>query len=56
MKFPVVKLPLYFVVEDEGYLVNLTSPYFVTINEVNNRTNWIISGKKQTAGVQKESF
>lgn len=56
MKFPVEKLPLYFVVEDEDHFVNLTSPYFVTIKEVNNRTNWIVSGKKQTAGVQKEFF
>ncbi|XP_058018575.1 cation channel sperm-associated auxiliary subunit beta [Ahaetulla prasina] len=48
MKFPVQKLPLYFVVEDEGYFVNLTSPYFVTIKEVNNRTNWKVSGTNET--------
>lgn len=56
MKFPVVKLPLRFVVEDEGHFIKLRSPYYVTIKEVNNRTNWIVSGKKQTAGVQKEFF
>ncbi|XP_032086077.1 cation channel sperm-associated protein subunit beta [Thamnophis elegans] len=53
MKFPVEKLPLYFVVEDDGYFVNLTSPYFVTIDEVNNRTNWIISGTNETLSLMK---
>ncbi|XP_070797427.1 cation channel sperm-associated auxiliary subunit beta [Pituophis catenifer annectens] len=53
MKFPVVKLPLYFVVEDEGHFVNLTSPYFVTIKEVNNRTNWIVSGTNETFSLVK---
>ncbi|XP_026534989.1 cation channel sperm-associated protein subunit beta [Notechis scutatus] len=53
MKFPVKDLPLYFVVEDEGYLVNLTSPYFITIHEVNNRTNWVISGTNKTLSLTK---
>ncbi|XP_026561180.1 cation channel sperm-associated protein subunit beta [Pseudonaja textilis] len=53
MKFPVEDLPLYFVVEDEGYLVNLTSPYFITIHEVNNRTNWVISGTNKTLSLTK---
>ncbi|KAM3855852.1 cation channel sperm-associated auxiliary subunit beta [Vipera latastei] len=53
MKFPVEKLPLYFIVEDEGYFVNLTSPYFVTIKEVNNRTNWKISGTNETLSLTK---
>ncbi|XP_070595911.1 cation channel sperm-associated auxiliary subunit beta-like [Erythrolamprus reginae] len=52
MKFPVEDLPLYFVVEDEGYVVNLSSPYFVTINEVNNRTNWKISGSRETESLK----
>ncbi|KAK9409492.1 cation channel sperm-associated protein subunit beta [Crotalus adamanteus] len=53
MKFPVEKLPLYFMVEDEGYFFNLTSPYFVTIKEVNNRTNWKISGTNETLSLTK---
>ncbi|XP_070609354.1 cation channel sperm-associated auxiliary subunit beta-like [Erythrolamprus reginae] len=53
MKFPVQNLPLYFVVEDEGYVVNLSSPYFVTIKEVNNRTNWNISGSRETPSLRK---
>ncbi|KAM6459099.1 cation channel sperm-associated auxiliary subunit beta [Liasis olivaceus] len=53
MKFPVVKLPLYFVVEDEGYSINLTTPYFVTIEEINNRINWKISGADRTSNIEK---
>ncbi|XP_063149772.1 cation channel sperm-associated auxiliary subunit beta [Candoia aspera] len=53
MKFPVLNLPLYFVVEDEGYSVNLTSPYFVTIKEINNRVNWKIPGTKKTSSMLK---
>ncbi|XP_033029344.1 cation channel sperm-associated protein subunit beta [Lacerta agilis] len=47
MKFPVSRLPLYFTIEDEGRSVNLTAPYFITITEVNNRTNWKVSGRKR---------
>nr|XP_056707813.1 cation channel sperm-associated auxiliary subunit beta [Euleptes europaea] len=43
MKYPVLKLPLSFTVENEDGSVNLSSPYFVTITEVNNRTNWEVS-------------
>nr|XP_028573405.1 cation channel sperm-associated protein subunit beta-like isoform X5 [Podarcis muralis] len=53
MKFPVSRLPLYFTIEDEGRYVNLTSPYFITIIEVNNRTNWKVSGTNQTSSMLK---
>ncbi|XP_025025384.1 cation channel sperm-associated protein subunit beta [Python bivittatus] len=53
MKFPVVKLPLYFVVEDEGYSINLTAPYFVSIEEINNRMNWKVSGTDRTSSMEK---
>ncbi|XP_060128240.1 cation channel sperm-associated auxiliary subunit beta-like isoform X2 [Zootoca vivipara] len=53
MKFPVSRLPLYFTIEDEGRSVNLTSPYFITIIEVNNRTNWKVSGTNTTSSTLK---
>ncbi|XP_053232780.1 cation channel sperm-associated auxiliary subunit beta-like isoform X1 [Podarcis raffonei] len=53
MKFPVSRLPLYFTIKDEGRSVNLTSPYFITIIEVNNRTNWKVSGTNQTSSMLK---
>nr|XP_034959559.1 LOW QUALITY PROTEIN: cation channel sperm-associated protein subunit beta-like [Zootoca vivipara] len=53
MKFPVSRLPLYFTIEDEGRSVNLTSPYFITITEVNNRTNWKVSGTNTTSSTLK---
>ncbi|XP_063003703.1 cation channel sperm-associated auxiliary subunit beta [Elgaria multicarinata webbii] len=53
MKFPVTKLGLFFTVEDEGHSRNLTSPYFITITEVNNRTKWKISGSNSTSSTLK---
>uniref|UniRef100_A0ABM5FB98 Cation channel sperm-associated auxiliary subunit beta n=1 Tax=Pogona vitticeps TaxID=103695 RepID=A0ABM5FB98_9SAUR len=53
MKFPVIRLPLYFTIEDEGQSRNLTSPYFITITEVNNRTNWKVSGTNTTSSTLK---
>ncbi|KAJ6661859.1 hypothetical protein lerEdw1_013030 [Lerista edwardsae] len=53
MKFPVSKLTLNFTVKDEGGLKVLSAPYFITIIEVNNRTNWEISGSKETSSVLK---
>nr|XP_016846437.1 PREDICTED: cation channel sperm-associated protein subunit beta [Anolis carolinensis] len=53
MKFPVIKLPLYFTVEEEGRSQNMTSPYFITIVEVNNRTNWRVSGTNLTSSTIK---
>ncbi|KAH0620425.1 hypothetical protein JD844_020860 [Phrynosoma platyrhinos] len=53
MKFPVTKLPIYFTVEDEGHSQNMTSPYFITIIEVNNRTNWKVSGPNITSSTIK---
>ncbi|XP_060138921.1 cation channel sperm-associated auxiliary subunit beta [Zootoca vivipara] len=53
MKFPVSRLPLYFTIEDEGRSVNLTSPYFITIIEVNNRTNWKVLGSNTTSSTLK---
>ncbi|XP_048340585.1 cation channel sperm-associated auxiliary subunit beta [Sphaerodactylus townsendi] len=53
MKYPVVKLPLHFTVENENGIVNLSSPYFITIKEVNNRTNWEIIDANQTSSLLK---
>ncbi|XP_015282602.1 PREDICTED: cation channel sperm-associated protein subunit beta-like [Gekko japonicus] len=53
MKYPVIKLPLSFTVENEDVSVNMSSPYFVTITEVNNRTNWEISGTNTTSSMLK---
>ncbi|XP_077179614.1 cation channel sperm-associated auxiliary subunit beta-like [Paroedura picta] len=53
MKYPIVKLPLSFTVENEDGSVNLSSPYFVIITEVNNRTNWEISGTNATSSMLK---
>ncbi|XP_015282591.1 PREDICTED: cation channel sperm-associated protein subunit beta-like [Gekko japonicus] len=53
MKYPISKLPLSFTVENEDGSVNLSSPYFVTITEVNNRTNWEISATNKTSSLLK---
>ncbi|KAF7251677.1 Cation channel sperm-associated protein subunit beta [Varanus komodoensis] len=53
MKFPVTKLPLYFTIKEEGRFQNLTSPYFITITEVNNRTKWKVSGINSTSSTLK---
>ncbi|XP_053126264.1 cation channel sperm-associated auxiliary subunit beta-like isoform X7 [Hemicordylus capensis] len=53
MKFPVSKLPLSFTVKDERGSTNLSTPYYITVIEVNNRTNWEISGSDVTSSVIK---
>ncbi|XP_060118315.1 cation channel sperm-associated auxiliary subunit beta-like [Heteronotia binoei] len=53
MKYPISKLPLSFTIESEDGSVNLSSPFFVTITEVNNRTNWEISATNQTSSLLK---
>ncbi|XP_053126347.1 cation channel sperm-associated auxiliary subunit beta-like isoform X8 [Hemicordylus capensis] len=53
MKFPVSKLPLSFTVQDESGSTNLSTPYYITVIEVNNRTNWEISGSDVTSSVIK---
>ncbi|XP_066480131.1 cation channel sperm-associated auxiliary subunit beta [Tiliqua scincoides] len=53
MKYPVSKLSLNFTVKDADGLKVLSAPFFITIIEVNNRTNWEISGPRETSSVVK---
>ncbi|XP_060118313.1 cation channel sperm-associated auxiliary subunit beta-like [Heteronotia binoei] len=53
MKYPISNLPLSFTIENEEGSVNLSSPYYVTITEINNRTNWEISGTNATSSMLK---
>ncbi|XP_077175220.1 cation channel sperm-associated auxiliary subunit beta [Paroedura picta] len=53
MKYPITKLPLSFTIENEDGSRNMTSPYFITITEVNNRTNWEISTTNRTSSLLK---
>uniref|UniRef100_A0A8C4KGZ4 Cation channel sperm-associated protein subunit beta n=1 Tax=Dromaius novaehollandiae TaxID=8790 RepID=A0A8C4KGZ4_DRONO len=40
MRYPVTKLPIHFNLKHSNSIKNLSFPYFVTITEVNQRTNW----------------
>ncbi|XP_059579159.1 cation channel sperm-associated auxiliary subunit beta [Alligator mississippiensis] len=53
MKYPVRKLPIYFIIKSKRGYKDLTSPYFVTITEVNQRTNWEVAGTNATPSMLK---
>uniref|UniRef100_A0A8C0IM04 Cation channel sperm-associated protein subunit beta n=1 Tax=Chelonoidis abingdonii TaxID=106734 RepID=A0A8C0IM04_CHEAB len=44
MKYPVTRLPVHFRVDSENEYTPLVSPFFVTVTEVNHRTNWEVAG------------
>lgn len=44
MKYPVTRLPVHFRVDSENEYIPLVSPFFVTVTEVNHRTNWEVAG------------
>uniref|UniRef100_A0A8C3S368 Cation channel sperm-associated protein subunit beta n=1 Tax=Chelydra serpentina TaxID=8475 RepID=A0A8C3S368_CHESE len=44
MKYPVTRLPIHFRVDSENGYTPLASPFFVTVTEVNHRTNWEVAG------------
>lgn len=44
MKYPVTRLPVHFRVGSENGYTPLVSPFFVTVTEVNHRTNWEVAG------------
>ncbi|XP_074853582.1 cation channel sperm-associated auxiliary subunit beta [Carettochelys insculpta] len=53
MKYPVTRLPVNFRVSSENGYTPLVSPFFVTVTEVNNRTNWEVAGTNKTPSMIK---
>ncbi|XP_067403186.1 cation channel sperm-associated auxiliary subunit beta [Emydura macquarii macquarii] len=53
MKYPVTRLPVHFRVGSENGYTPLVSPFFVTVTEVNHRTNWEVAGTKETPSMSK---
>ncbi|TFK15875.1 sphingolipid delta(4)-desaturase/C4-hydroxylase DES2 [Platysternon megacephalum] len=53
MKYPVTRLPVYFRVDTENEYIPLVSPFFVTVTEVNHRTNWEVAGTNETPSMLK---
>ncbi|XP_029767315.1 cation channel sperm-associated protein subunit beta [Terrapene carolina triunguis] len=53
MKYPVTRLPLHFRVDSENEYTPLASPFFVTVTEVNRRTNWEVAGTNETPSMLK---
>ncbi|XP_068800216.1 cation channel sperm-associated auxiliary subunit beta [Struthio camelus] len=56
MRYPVTKLPIHFNLKHSSSIKNLSFPYFVTITEVNQRTNWEVKGINETSGILKIRF
>ncbi|XP_064367921.1 cation channel sperm-associated auxiliary subunit beta [Dromaius novaehollandiae] len=56
MRYPVTKLPIHFNLKHSNSIKNLSFPYFVTITEVNQRTNWEVKGINETSGILKIRF
>ncbi|XP_067151784.1 cation channel sperm-associated auxiliary subunit beta [Apteryx mantelli] len=56
MSYPVTKLPIHFNLKHSSSIKNLSFPYFVTITEVNQRTNWEVRGINETSGILKIRF
>ncbi|XP_050811964.1 cation channel sperm-associated auxiliary subunit beta [Gopherus flavomarginatus] len=53
MKYPVSRLPVHFRVDSENEYTPLVSPFFVTVTEVNHRTNWEVAGTNETPSMLK---
>ncbi|EMP39875.1 Cation channel sperm-associated protein subunit beta [Chelonia mydas] len=53
MKYPVTRLPVHFRVDSENEYIPLVSPFFVTVTEVNHRTNWEVAGTNETPSMLK---
>uniref|UniRef100_A0A8C4VPY6 Cation channel sperm-associated protein subunit beta n=1 Tax=Gopherus evgoodei TaxID=1825980 RepID=A0A8C4VPY6_9SAUR len=53
MKYPVIRLPVHFRVDSENEYTPLVSPFFVTVTEVNHRTNWEVAGTNETPSMLK---
>ncbi|XP_044872539.1 cation channel sperm-associated protein subunit beta isoform X1 [Mauremys mutica] len=53
MKYPVTRLPVHFRVDSENEYTPLVSPFFVTVTEVNHRTNWEVAGTNETPSMLK---
>ncbi|XP_039389536.1 cation channel sperm-associated protein subunit beta isoform X7 [Mauremys reevesii] len=53
MKYPVTRLPVNFRVDSENEYTPLVSPFFVTVTEVNHRTNWEVAGTNETPSMLK---
>ncbi|KAM7164019.1 cation channel sperm-associated auxiliary subunit beta [Macrochelys suwanniensis] len=53
MKYPVTRLPIHFRVDSENGYTPLASPFFVTVTEVNHRTNWEVAGTNETPSMLK---